>query len=203
MLTYLLLFVTLIAPNKEMSNHQQLEKATFGAGCFWCVEAIFERLEGVEKVISGYSGGHVDNPTYKQVITGTTGHAEAVQVHYDPSVITYAELLEVFWETHDPTTVNRQGNDIGPQYRSAVFYHDEEQKTLAETYKKRLDESGAFSRPIVTEISAFKEFYVAEDYHQDYFELNPNQGYCSYVIRPKVEKFKKVFKDKLKKVESN
>ncbi|WP_277487608.1 peptide-methionine (S)-S-oxide reductase MsrA [Catalinimonas alkaloidigena] len=177
-----------------------MDIATFGNGCFWCTEAIFQNLNGVEKVVSGYSGGHVDNPTYKQVCSGTTGHAEVIQITYDPAIISYDELLEVFWKTHDPTTPNRQGNDIGPQYRSAVFYHNEEQREKAEKYKQELNEAGAYDNPIVTEITAFEKFYPAEDYHQNYFNQNGSQPYCSFVIRPKVEKFEKVFKDKLKKV---
>ncbi len=175
-----------------------LEKATFGAGCFWCVEAVFQRLKGVHSVVSGYSGGRVKNPTYKQVCSGRTGHAEVVQVTYDPKQIAYAELLEVFWGTHDPTTRNRQGNDVGTQYRSAVFYHSDEQRKLAEHYKQKLDASGAFRVPIVTEIAPFREFFPAENYHQDYYNLNARQPYCQLVIRPKVEKLKKVFADKLK-----
>ncbi|HYG37034.1 MAG TPA: peptide-methionine (S)-S-oxide reductase MsrA [Cytophagales bacterium] len=175
-----------------------MEKATFGNGCFWCTEAIFQDLKGVESVVSGYSGGHTENPTYKEVCNGTTGHAEVLQITYDPSVITFDELLEIFWETHDPTTLNRQGNDIGTQYRSAIFYHNNEQKELAQKYKKKLDESGAFPRPIVTEITPFTIFYKAENYHQNYYNLNGSEPYCSMVIRPKVEKFRKVFKDKLK-----
>lgn len=176
-----------------------IETATFGAGCFWCVEAVFQDLEGVKSVTSGYAGGHVEHPTYKQVCTGTTGHAEVLEVKYDPAKISYAELLEVFWKTHDPTTLNRQGNDEGTQYRSVIFYHSPDQKALAEKYKKELDASGAFSNPIVTEISAVPTFYKAEDYHQSYFNLNGTQPYCTYVIQPKVDKFRKVFKDKLKK----
>lgn len=172
--------------------------ATFGAGCFWCVEAVFERLKGVEKVISGYTGGSVPNPTYKQVCEGNTGHAEVCRIYYDPELITYEELLEVFWQTHDPTTLNRQGNDVGTQYRSAVFYHDDKQKELAEFYKKKLDESAVFNSPVVTEIVPATQFYVAEDYHQNYFDENGTQPYCAFVIKPKVDKFKKVFKDKLK-----
>jgi peptide-methionine (S)-S-oxide reductase len=180
----------------QMNN---LQKATFGSGCFWCTEAIFERLNGVVKVESGYSGGKVENPTYEEVCTGTTGHAEVTQITYDPSIITFDELLEVFWKTHDPTTLNRQGNDAGTQYRSVIFYHNEDQKKLAEKYKAELDKSGAWDNPIVTEISLFINFYSAEDYHQDYYANNPNHGYCAFVIAPKVEKFEKVFKDKLKK----
>jgi peptide-methionine (S)-S-oxide reductase len=182
----------------EMDNNKGLEKATFGSGCFWCTEAVFEKLKGVESVVSGYSGGATENPTYNEVCSGETGHAEVTQITYDPSIITFAELLEVFWQTHDPTTSNRQGNDVGTQYRSVIFYHNEEQKKLAEEYKKKLDEAKIFSNPIVTEITAFTKFYPAENYHQDYYEQNKSQPYCSLVITPKVEKFKKVFKDKLK-----
>ena len=181
---------------KQMDN---LQKATFGSGCFWCTEAIFDRLNGVIEVESGYSGGKADNPTYEEVCTGTTGHAEVTQITYDPAIISFDELLEVFWKTHDPTTLNRQGNDVGTQYRSVIFYHNEEQKNLAEKYKDKLNKSGAWEKPIVTEITAYKNFFSAEKYHQDYYENNPNQGYCSFVIAPKVEKFEKVFKDKLKR----
>jgi peptide-methionine (S)-S-oxide reductase len=174
------------------------EKATFGAGCFWCVEAVFRRLKGVESVVSGYSGGKVKNPTYKQVCTGRTGHAEVVQITYDPKQITYPELLEVFWGTHDPTTRNRQGNDVGTQYRSVIFYHNDQQRESAEHYKEKLNAAKAFRAPIVTEITPFGEFYPAEKYHQDYYELNSRQPYCQLIIRPKVEKLKKVFGDKLK-----
>lgn len=177
------------------------DTATFGTGCFWCTEAFFQELAGVLKVTSGYSGGHVANPTYEQVCDKKTGHAEVVQIVYDPEKITYDELLEVFWKVHDPTTINQQGNDVGPQYRSAVFYNSEEQKKLAEKYKAALDTSGAFRGPIVTEISPLKNFYSAEDYHQNFYSNNPNYGYCSYVIRPKLDKFEKVFKDKLRKNE--
>ncbi len=173
--------------------------ATFGAGCFWCVEAVFQRLEGVEKVVSGYSGGHLPHPTYEQVCMGNTGHAEACQITYNPDQVSYEQLLEVFWKTHDPTTRNRQGNDIGPQYRSVVFYHDERQRQLAETYKARLEEARIWDHPIVTEIVPFTEFWPAEQYHENYYERNPNQGYCRLVITPKVEKFTKIFKDRLKK----
>jgi peptide-methionine (S)-S-oxide reductase len=175
-----------------------LAKATFGAGCFWCTEAVFQQLKGVHSVVSGYSGGSVKNPTYEQVCTGRTGHAEATQITYDPSVISYEELLEVFWKTHDPTTPDRQGNDVGPQYRSVIFYHTDEQKRLAEHYKQKLDAAGAFYAPIVTEIVPFTEFYRAEGYHQNYFEENPSQPYCRAIIRPKVDKVKQVFQDKLK-----
>ena len=180
------------------NSNVNTDTATFGTGCFWCTEAIFEQLNGVVKVSSGYSGGHVDNPTYKAVCDGTTGHAEVVQIEYDPSKITFDELLEVFWQTHDPTTLNRQGNDVGTQYRSAIFYHNEEQKQKAEKYKNELNSSGAFNKPIVTEITPFSRFYVAENYHQDYYTNNGSQPYCYYVIKPKMEKFQKVFKDKIK-----
>jgi peptide-methionine (S)-S-oxide reductase len=182
---------------KQMKNNN-LELATFGAGCFWCVEAIFQRVDGVEKVVSGYSGGHVKNPSYKEVCNGTTGHAEVCQLSYDPDEVSYDELLEIFWQTHDPTTLNRQGNDVGTQYRSVVYYHNEKQKELAEKYKAELDEADIYNDPIVTEISEFDKMYVAENYHQNYFNENGSQPYCSFVIQPKVDKFKKVFKDKLK-----
>lgn len=184
--------------DKMTIDKSKLDTATFGAGCFWCVEAVFQRLKGVEKVISGYSGGSVKNPSYKQVCEGNTGHAEVCRIFYDPAVVSFTELLEVFWKTHDPTTLNRQGNDVGTQYRSVVFYHNEEQKKLAEHYKKELDSSGIFPDKIVTEISPAQEFYVAEDYHQNYFDENGNQPYCSFVIKPKIEKFNKIFKDKIK-----
>lgn len=192
-----------IASTQAQTNSQnkmkELETATLGSGCFWCTEAFFLRVKGIESVVSGYSGGKVKNPTYREVTTGLTGHAEVVQIKFDPTVITYAEVLEIFWNTHDPTTLNKQGADEGTQYRSAVFYHTEEQKKTAEAYKMQLDKSGVYKNPIVTEITPFKEFYVAEDYHQNYYALNPNQGYCQYVIRPKVEKFNKQFAAKLKK----
>jgi len=179
-----------------------MEVATFGAGCFWCVEAVFQELQGVVSVESGYSGGTVENPTYDQVCTGRTGHTEVCQVRYDPTKVTYADLLEVFWKTHDPTTSDRQGNDVGPQYRSVIFYHNDQQRALAEKYKRELGASGAWDRPIVTAIEPFTRFFKAEDYHQDYYRLNPNKGYCAAVIQPKVEKFRKVFKDKLKPTHS-
>ena len=185
-------------PTEPGQSGKKLEQATFGAGCFWCTEAVFQRLKGVEKVVSGYSGGQVQNPTYKQVCTGMTGHAESIQVTYDPAKISYTELLEVFWKTHDPTTLNRQGRDVGTQYRSVVFYHNDEQRKLAEEIKKELGDAHAFRAPIVTEITAYQEFFPAEDYHQDYYNLNKRQPYCQTVIRPKLDKFNKVFKDKLK-----
>jgi peptide-methionine (S)-S-oxide reductase len=175
-----------------------MEVATFGAGCFWCVEAVFQRLKGVEKVVSGYAGGHVENPTYRQVCGGNTGHAEAIQIHFDPSQVSYEKLLEILWKTHDPTTVDRQGNDYGPQYRSVIFYHNEDQKRLAEEYKKKLDEAKIWSDPIVTEITPFTNFYPAEDYHQNYYNQNSSQPYCSFVIRPKIEKLEKVFAENLR-----
>lgn len=175
-----------------------LEEATFGEGCFWCAEAIFQNLKGVEKVNSGYSGGTVKNPTYEEVCTGQTGHAEVVDVWFNPKVISYDELLEVFWSTHDPTTLNQQGHDVGTQYRSVIFYHNPEQKRLAEGYKEKLEESGAYNNPIVTEITPFSAFYEAEAYHRNYYKLNADAPYCTFVIRPKVEKFKKVFAEKLK-----
>jgi len=177
------------------------DTATFGTGCFWCTEAIFQELKGVVKTVSGYTGGHVAHPTYEEVCTGTTGHAEALQIIYDPGVITYDELLEVFWESHDPTTLNRQGNDVGTQYRSAVFYHNEVQRQKAEHYKAELNKNGAYDKPIVTEITPYSTFYAAENYHQDYYNAHGSQPYCYLVIRPKLEKFEKVFKDKLKKTQ--
>lgn len=172
--------------------------ATFGSGCFWCTEAIFDALDGVESAVSGYMGGRIDNPTYDAVCSGLTGHAEVVQVTYDPAKVSFEELLEIFWKTHDPTTLNRQGADRGTQYRSAVFYHNDQQRQLAEYYKQKLDETGAFTDPIVTEITEASKFYVAEAYHQEYFRLNPGQGYCRAVIQPKVDKFRKAFGEKLK-----
>ena len=185
--------------NISLPGGATTDTATFGTGCFWCTEAIFQELDGVLKATSGYSGGSVENPTYKEVCEGTTGHAEVIQIVYDPSKITFDELLEAFWQSHDPTTLNRQGNDVGPQYRSVIFYHNNEQKEKAEKYKAELDKSKAFENPIVTEISPFSKFYVAENYHQEYYNKNGSQPYCYYVIRPKLEKFNKVFKDKLKK----
>lgn len=175
------------------------DTATFGGGCFWCIEAVFQQMNGVLSVASGYEGGEKADPTYEQVCSGTTGHAEVVQVVFDPAVVTYAELLEVFWSVHDPTTLNRQGADIGTQYRSVIFYHNDAQKELAVNYRKRLNEEGAFSDPVITEISQASTFYKAEAYHQNYYRENENQPYCSFVIRPKLDKFSKVFRDKLKK----
>ena len=182
---------------KPMSTN--LQTATFGSGCFWCTEAVFLDVKGVKEVASGYMGGQIKNPTYEQVCTGTTGHAEVIHLMYDDRQVSYENLLEIFWNTHDPTTLNRQGADVGTQYRSVVFYHSEEQKKIAEQYKKQLGESKVFKNTIVTEIVAAGEFYKAENYHQNYYALNPNQGYCQFVIRPKVEKFRKQFAEKLKK----
>jgi peptide-methionine (S)-S-oxide reductase len=187
--------ITIVKPATSATN---IDTATFGAGCFWCVEAVFQRLNGVMSIKSGYSGGSVKNPSYKEVCNGTTGHAEVCQIVFDKNVIKFEELLEVFWKTHDPTTMNSQGNDFGTQYRSAIFYHTEEQKMLAEKYKKELNEAKVYDNPIVTEITAFTNYYPAEDYHQNYFNQNGSQGYCKFVIQPKVEKFEKVFKGKLK-----
>lgn len=202
---------TFVACNSEKNykimsssvNHamEQLDTATFGTGCFWCTEAIFEQLNGVTKVTSGYIGGNTKNPTYEEVCSGKTGHAEAVQITFEPSKITYDELLEVFFQVHDPTSLNKQGADVGTQYRSAIFYHNADQQQKADYYKKEVDKSGAFDKPIVTEIAAATTFYPAEDYHQEYYQNNKNTNpYCAIVIRPKLEKFQKVF---AKKVKSN
>jgi peptide-methionine (S)-S-oxide reductase len=185
-----------IGPEPAPSGETEL--ATFGSGCFWCTEAVFEQLKGVRKVESGYSGGSVPFPTYEQVCTGRTGHAEVVQVTFDPKVISYPALLEVFWRSHDPTTKDRQGNDRGPQYRSAIFYHNERQKALAERYKQKIDAAGVFPSPVVTEIVPYTAFYPATADHQNFYANNPQQGYCRVVIGPKVEKLRKVFADKLK-----
>jgi len=176
----------------------KLEKATLGAGCFWCIEAIYQDLQGVEKVESGYTGGHVANPSYQAVCTGTTGHAEVAQLTFNPDVISFADILYIFWRTHDPTSLNRQGADVGTQYRSAIFYHDDEQKAIAEKSLAETDASGLWSDPIVTEIASLDVLYVAEDYHQNYFKDNAYQPYCRAVIDPKVRKFRKEFKDRLK-----
>ena len=186
--------------NRQLSEnkHHHLDTATFGAGCYWCTEAQFQQLTGVEAVESGFSGGNVPNPTYKEVCTGSTGHAEVCNIYYDASRISFDELLAAFWTCHDPTTLNRQGNDIGTQYRSVVFYHNDEQRRKAEDYKNKLNDEHVFDKPVITEVAPFQHFYKAEDYHQNYYNENGEQPYCSFVIRPKVEKFKKVFKDKLK-----
>ena len=179
--------------------NKKMDTATFGAGCFWCVEAVFQRLEGVDTVVSGYMGGKIKQPTYREVCSGLTGHAEVIQLTYDPSVISYTELLEVFWMTHDPTTLNQQGADKGTQYRSVVFYHTEAQQQAANTYKERLTKANTFDKPIVTEITQASTFFPAEDYHQNYFNQNASQPYCSYVIQPKLKKLTHSFSDKLKK----
>jgi peptide-methionine (S)-S-oxide reductase len=183
----------------QVVNTAGLELATFGSGCFWCTEAIFLDVEGVYNVQSGYTGGKVKNPTYREVCSGLTGHAEVIQLNYDPKKISYDELLEIFWKTHDPTTLNKQGADEGTQYRSVIYYHNDQQKLLAEHYKNKLDSEKIFNAPIVTEISPATIFYKAEDYHQNYYKLNQDQPYCSFVITPKLEKFRKVFKEKTKK----
>lgn len=209
-LSFFILAITVLTacsqPTKtlEKMNNQAIPKgvhtetATFGEGCFWCTEAFFQRIKGVYKVVSGYGGGHVENPSYEQVCDKRTGHVELCQIVYDPKQISYDELLEVFWKTHDPTSIDRQGNDAGPQYRSVIFYNTEEEKQKAEQYKAALDKSGAWSKPIITAIESFKNFYPAEKYHQNYYNDNQNQGYCKFVIQPKLEKFEKVFKSKLK-----
>jgi peptide-methionine (S)-S-oxide reductase len=182
--------------NESMTSN--LDTITLGAGCFWCVEALFQQLKGVHSVVSGYSGGHVKNPSYKEVCTGNTGHAEVCQVTWDPGQIALSEILEVYWKTHDPTTLNRQGGDVGTQYRSVIFFHNDEQRKLSEEIKNRLTLAQVWDKPIVTQIEPFKDFYKAEDYHQEYYFNNTSQPYCTAVITPKVEKFKKVFSDKLK-----
>lgn len=186
--------------NKDMSmdQAQKLEEATFGAGCFWCTEAVYERIEGVEEVVSGYAGGHVKNPSYREITTGRTGHAEVCLIRFDPEKVSYEELLDVFWHTHDPTTLNRQGNDVGPQYRSVIFWHNGFQRELAEESKQKMEASGTYPDPIVTEIVQMTDFYKAEGYHQDYFENNPSQPYCSFVVAPKVDKFKAKYQHMLK-----
>ncbi|HNT80582.1 MAG TPA: peptide-methionine (S)-S-oxide reductase MsrA [Bacteroidia bacterium] len=182
----------------EILSSDQLDTATFGAGCFWCVEAIFQQVKGVEHVESGYAGGHIKNPSYEMVCSGKSGHAEVIQLLYNPQLISYDELLEIFWKTHDPTTLNRQGADVGTQYRSSVFYHNEEQKTKAEYYKNKLNEEKAYDDAVVTTIEAYTNYTKAEKYHQDYYNQNQNQPYCSFVIQPKLDKFKKAFQSKLK-----
>jgi len=181
-----------------MGKDKEMEMATFAGGCFWCTEAVFLQLNGIESVISGYIGGKTENPTYKEVCEGYSGHAEAIQIMYNPDVISYGELLEVFFATHDPTTINRQGNDVGTQYRSEIFYHNEEQKSLAEAYVFLLTQEKVFDKPIVTKITPASTFYKAEDYHQNYYYQNESQGYCSYIITPKIEKVRELFSDRLK-----
>jgi peptide-methionine (S)-S-oxide reductase len=180
-------------------NEENLKTATFGSGCFWCAEAVFQQLKGVKSTVSGFSGGYVKDPTYEDVCTGATGHAEVIQIKYDPDVVKYEDLLEVFWKTHDPTTLNQQGPDFGTQYRSVIFYHDDTQKDLAEEYKKKLTAAKAFKAPIVTEISAFKEFYPADEHHQNFYRNHPDHPYCMTIIKHKVDKFRSVFKGKVDK----
>ncbi|HLG03476.1 MAG TPA: peptide-methionine (S)-S-oxide reductase MsrA [Bacteroidia bacterium] len=182
-----------------MAAQPVLDTATFGAGCYWCVEAQFQLLDGVVSVTSGFSGGHVKNPSYEEVCTGSTGHAEVVQVVFDTTKLSYDEILSAFWQSHDPTQLNRQGNDIGTQYRSVVFYHNEEQREKAEYYKQQMNEKNTWGKPVVTEISPLTVFYKAEGYHQNYYNQNAGKSYCQFVIKPKVEHFKEVFKNKLKK----
>ena len=177
---------------------EKLETITLGGGCFWCVEAIYQDVIGVESVVSGYAGGAMENPTYQQICTGTTGHAEVVQITFDPDIISLADVLYIFWRTHDPTTLNRQGADVGTQYRSIILYHSDEQKAIAEKSKQETDSSSLWSNPIITEISPLTVFYTGEGYHQNYYNNNPNQPYCMAVIDPKVRKFKASFQDKLK-----
>lgn len=192
-----------LAMNEEGIKSESLEQATFGAGCFWCVEAIFEELKGVATVEAGYAGGHVENPSYKEVTTGTTGHAEVTRITFDPSVISYEQLLIVFWHTHNPTTKNRQGADVGPQYRSVIFYHNEKQREIAERSLKETDHSKLWEDPIVTEIEPLSNYSKAENYHQDYYANNPNAGYCQVVIAPKLKKFRNEFSQLLKNSMSN
>jgi len=189
---------TMNTSSQENKPMNRFDTATFGAGCFWCTEAQFQQLKGVVLVESGYAGGQIENPTYKQVCSGTTGHAEVTNIYYNPAIINFEELLEAFWMAHDPTQLNRQGNDIGTQYRSVIFYHNEEQKHLAEAFKQRLNQEKVYATDVVTEITPFSKFYKAEDYHQNYYNENGMAPYCMMVIRPKMDKFKKVFKHKLK-----
>lgn len=182
----------------SLSMAKEFETATLGGGCFWCTEAVYKELKGVIDIKPGYSGGHVKNPSYREVCNETTGHAEVIQITFDPEVVTFSEILEVFFLTHDPTTLNRQGNDVGTQYRSAIFYHSGSQKQTAEKIIELFTQEKVYNRPIVTEVTEFTNFYVAEDYHFNYFERNKNQPYCQFVVAPKVEKFKKIFKEKLK-----
>ncbi|WP_316785603.1 peptide-methionine (S)-S-oxide reductase MsrA [Pedobacter frigiditerrae] len=194
----LITILTLLFMQNADAQKQKLQKATFGMGCFWCTEALFERLNGVTSVKSGYEGGDVVNPSYEDVCTGTTNHAEVTEITYDPAKISYDELLEVFWKSHDPTTLNRQGADVGTQYRSIIFYHSDEQKEIATKYKAELNKTKTFDNPVVTVIEKAKPFYVAENYHQDYFIKNGELPYCRLVILPKMEKLEKLFKAKLK-----
>lgn len=193
-----LLILIFLSMKEADAQKQKLQKATFGMGCFWCTEALFQRLNGVSSVKSGYEGGDVPNPSYEDVCTGTTNHAEVIEISYDPAKISYDELLEVFWKSHDPTTLNRQGADVGTQYRSVIFYHTDEQKEIATKYKAELNKANAFGKPVVTSIVKAEPFYVAENYHQDYFIKNGELPYCRLVILPKMEKLEKLFKAKLK-----
>lgn len=180
------------------ADQHPIQLATFGAGCFWCIDAVLRKLKGVQKVNSGFSGGFIKNPPYREVVTGRTGHAEVAQIEFDPNVISYQTLLEVFWQVHDPTTLNRQGADVGTHYRSIILFHSDEQQLIATNMKQELDASGIFDDPIVTEIKAFEAFYPAETYHQDFYSLNKEQPYCTFVIKPKMDKLNRLFKDKLK-----
>ncbi len=195
-INFLLILLTLAGYSK---NKKDMEIATFGGGCFWCTEAIFRELKGVESVTSGYSGGDIVNPSYKETSTGRTGHAEVIEIEFNPEIISFTELLEVFFATHNPTTLNRQGADVGPQYRSAIFYHNEDQKRIAIEIIDQLNNDNVFDNPVVTEVTEWKNFFKAEDYHQDYFANNPSQGYCQFVIVPKLNKFRKIFKEKLQR----
>ncbi len=195
----ILVLLTVLSISQANAQAKKTEKATFGMGCFWCTEAIFQRLKGVTAVKSGYEGGQLPNPTYEEVCSGNTGHAEVLQITYNPTEISYDELLEVFWKSHDPTTLNRQGADTGTQYRSVIFYHTPQQKALADQYKAELNKTNAYGKKVVTAIEAAKPFYVAESYHQNYFNKNSSESYCRLVIQPKIEKLEKIFKSKLKK----
>lgn len=195
----LLALTTLLNGQNRMNDTNKYETATFASGCFWCTEAVFERVDGVAEVVSGYTGGNNRNPNYAEVSSGSTGHAEAVQLKFDPNVVSYVKLLEIFFSTHDPTTLNRQGADVGTQYRSAIFYHNSQQKKLAEDVIRKLEDEKLYDKPIVTEVNKFDIFYKAEDYHQDYYDNNKSQPYCSLVITPKIKKFEKIFADILKK----
>ncbi|TVP94999.1 MAG: peptide-methionine (S)-S-oxide reductase [Planctomycetaceae bacterium] len=203
LLAFLLTAGTTFDASRVAAQDRVLETATFGGGCYWCVEAVFQRIEGVEEVSPGFMGGRLPNPTYDQVLTGRSGHVEVVQIQFDPSTITFAKLLEVFWQTHDPTTKNRQGNDIGPQYRSVIFYHSANQKTEAEEFKRRLNRGRVFPSPIVTAIEKASDFYLAKEDHRDYYNRNPDKQYCQLVIGPKLKKLKEVFGDRLKASDSS
>ena len=196
LINILLIFLNLAGFTK---NNKTMEIATLGGGCFWCTEAIFSELKGVKSVTSGYSGGELINPSYKEVISGRTGHAEVIQIKFDPTVVSFTDLLEVFFATHDPTTLNRQGADVGTQYRSAIFYHNDDQKKIARQIINQLNKDNVFNKPVVTEVTKWKNFFKAEDYHQDYYANNPSQSYCQFVIVPKLKKFRTIFKDKLQR----